>query len=70
MEAALNEEQRNRVLPIFAKDPRGMLGIGITEPDNASNYFIPHPTPFRTTAEKTSSTEELVDSEFMLAFLT
>ncbi len=53
MEAALNEEQRSRVLPIFAKDPRGMLGIGITEPDNASNYFIPHPTPFRTTAEKT-----------------
>ena len=32
--------------------PPGMLGIGITEPDNASNYFIPHPTPFRTSAEK------------------
>jgi alkylation response protein AidB-like acyl-CoA dehydrogenase len=30
-----------------------MLAIGITEPDNASNYFLPHPTPFRTTAEKT-----------------
>ena len=52
MQAALNEEQRNRVLPTFAEDPRGMLGIGITEPDNASNYFIPHPTPFRTSAEK------------------
>ena len=53
MQAALNEEQKARVLPGFAEDPRGMLGIGITEPDNASNYFIPHPTPFRTTAEKT-----------------
>jgi alkylation response protein AidB-like acyl-CoA dehydrogenase len=53
MQAALNEEQRSRVLPTFAADPRGMLGIGITEPDNASNYFIPHPTPFRTSAVKT-----------------
>jgi alkylation response protein AidB-like acyl-CoA dehydrogenase len=54
MQKALNEEQRARVLPKFAADPRGMLAIGITEPDNASNYFLPHPTPFRTTAEKTS----------------
>ena len=53
MQKALNEEQRARVLPKFAADPRGMLAIGITEPDNASNYFLPHPTPFRTTAEKT-----------------
>ncbi|MBL6958179.1 MAG: acyl-CoA/acyl-ACP dehydrogenase [Rhodospirillales bacterium] len=53
MQKALNEEQRARVLPGFAEDPQGMLGIGITEPDNASNYFLPHPTPFRTTAEKT-----------------
>jgi alkylation response protein AidB-like acyl-CoA dehydrogenase len=36
----------------FAADPRGVLAIGITEPDNASNYFLPHPTPFRTFAEK------------------
>jgi alkylation response protein AidB-like acyl-CoA dehydrogenase len=53
MQKALNEEQRARVLPGFAKDPRGMLAIGITEPDNASNYFLPYPTPFRTSAEKT-----------------
>ena len=53
MQKALNDEQRARVLPKFAADPRGMLAIGITEPDNASNYFLPHPTPFRTTAEKT-----------------
>jgi alkylation response protein AidB-like acyl-CoA dehydrogenase len=52
MQKALNEEQQNRVLPQFAKDPRGMLAIGITEPDNASNYFIPHPVPFRTSGVK------------------
>jgi alkylation response protein AidB-like acyl-CoA dehydrogenase len=55
MQKALNEEQRARVLPPFARDPRGMLAIGITEPDNASNYFLPYPTPFRTGAEKTRS---------------
>jgi alkylation response protein AidB-like acyl-CoA dehydrogenase len=52
MQNALNEEQQARVLPEFAADPRGMLAIGITEPDNASNYFIPYPVPFRTSAEK------------------
>ena len=52
MQKALNAEQQQRVLPKFAGDPRGMLAIGITEPDNASNYFLPHPTPFRTQARK------------------
>ncbi len=54
MQKALNPEQRARVLPQFAADPRGMLAIGITEPDNASNYFLPYPTPFRTSASKTA----------------
>jgi acyl-CoA dehydrogenase len=53
MEKALNREQQERVLPGFAGDPRGMLAIGITEPDNASNYFLPFPTPFRTSAART-----------------
>ena len=53
MEKALNEDQKSRVLPAFAEDPRGCLAIGITEPDNASNYFLPYPSSFRTTAEKT-----------------
>ena len=53
MQKALNADQRNRVLPQFAADPRGMLAIGITEPDNASNYFLPYPVPFRTQAQKT-----------------
>jgi len=40
-QAVLNEEQKARVLPGFANDPRGMLAIGITEPDNGSNYLVP-----------------------------
>jgi len=52
MEKALNAEQQARVLPRFSADPRGMLAIGITEPDNASNYFLPHPVPFRTQARR------------------
>jgi len=54
MQKALNEKQQARVLPEFAKNPRGMLAIGITEPDNASNYFLPYPAPFRTSGQKTS----------------
>ena len=53
MQKALNAEQQMRVMSAFAKDPRGMLAIGITEPDNASNYFLPYPTPFRTNGQKT-----------------
>jgi alkylation response protein AidB-like acyl-CoA dehydrogenase len=52
MEKALNAEQQARVLPAFASDPRGMLAIGITEPDTASNYFLPYPAPFRTAAKR------------------
>jgi alkylation response protein AidB-like acyl-CoA dehydrogenase len=52
-QSGLNEEQKARVLPGFAQDSRGMLAIGITEPDNASNYLVPYSTPFRTVAVKT-----------------
>ena len=51
-QSGLNEEQKDRVLPKFAEDSRGMLAIGITEPDNASNYLVPFPVPFRTVAVK------------------
>jgi alkylation response protein AidB-like acyl-CoA dehydrogenase len=54
MEKALDAGQQARVLPQFSADPRGMLAIGITEPDNASNYFLPYPAPFRTAAKKTA----------------
>ena len=53
MEKALNEEQQKRSLSIFAKDPKAVLAIGITEPDNASNYFLPYPVPMRTAGERT-----------------
>jgi len=53
MEKALNEAQQARALSAFVENPRGMLAIGITEPDNASNYFLPHPVPFRTSAQRT-----------------
>jgi alkylation response protein AidB-like acyl-CoA dehydrogenase len=53
MEKALSQAQQARVLPKFVDDPRGMLAIGITEPDNASNYFLPYPTQFRTSARRT-----------------
>ena len=53
MEKALNEEQQKRSLAIFVKDPKAVLAIGITEPDNASNYFLPYPTPLRTIGDKT-----------------
>ena len=52
MQGLLNDEQQARVMPGFAKDPRGMLAIGITEPDNGSNWLVPYPTSFRTVAVK------------------
>ena len=53
MDKALNDEQKARVLPEVASDPRCLLAIGITEPDNASNYFLPYPSSFRTTRKQT-----------------
>jgi alkylation response protein AidB-like acyl-CoA dehydrogenase len=53
-QSGLNGEQKQRVLPRFAQDPRGMLAIGITEPDNGSNYLVPYAGPFRTVAVKTN----------------
>lgn len=53
LQAATSDEQRERYLPKFRDDPRFLLAIGITEPETASDYFIPHPKPFVTTATKT-----------------
>ena len=52
LQQAASESQRNRYLRVFAEDPRFLLAIGITEPENASNYIIPHPEDFRTTASR------------------
>ncbi len=53
MEKALNEDQKARSLVPFVDDPRAILSIAITEPENASNYIIPYATSFNTRAEKT-----------------
>jgi alkylation response protein AidB-like acyl-CoA dehydrogenase len=51
LQEAATRDQAQRFLPPFRDDPRGLLAIGITEPDNASNYLIPYPSsPFRTRA--------------------
>jgi alkylation response protein AidB-like acyl-CoA dehydrogenase len=52
LQQAASPEQRDRFVPKFAADPRFLLAIGITEPENASNYFIPYPEDFRTAATK------------------
>ncbi|MCC7486383.1 MAG: acyl-CoA dehydrogenase family protein [Burkholderiales bacterium] len=52
MQAAFNDEQRARVLPAFAKDPRGLLAIGMTEPGNGSDKHTNQPVPFRTSASR------------------
>ncbi|MFQ5860558.1 MAG: acyl-CoA dehydrogenase family protein [Dehalococcoidia bacterium] len=53
LQRVATREQKGRFLLKFASDPRFLLAIGITEPDNGSNYIIPYndpQTPFRTTA--------------------
>ena len=54
MQKAFNDEQRARVLPGFAKNPRGLLAIGMTEPGNGSDKHTNQPVPFRTSAERAS----------------
>jgi alkylation response protein AidB-like acyl-CoA dehydrogenase len=54
LQATATPKQRDRFLPALAADPRFLLAIGITEPENASNYFIPFPEDFRTTATRVS----------------
>ena len=53
MEKALNADQKARSLALYMDDPRAILAIAITEPENASNYLVPYPSSFTTKAEKT-----------------
>ena len=53
MQNAFNAEQQARILPGFAKDPRGLLAIGMTEPGNGSDKMTSYPVPYRTSAVKT-----------------
>ena len=55
LQTATNADQRQRFIPKFRDDPRSVLAIGITEPETASNYFVPHrvpDAPFHTRADK------------------
>ena len=52
-QAAATDQQRARFLPKLKQDPRFLMAIGITEPQNASNYIIPYndpKAPYATTA--------------------
>jgi alkylation response protein AidB-like acyl-CoA dehydrogenase len=42
IEMAGTEEQQERILPKYRDDPQALFAIGITEPENASNYIIPY----------------------------
>ncbi len=42
IQAAGTADQRARHLPRYAADPRALLAITFTEPDTASDYFVPH----------------------------
>jgi len=52
LQTALNQAQQEKFIPMFRDTPRGLLAIGITEPETGSNYFIHHEAPFQTKAEK------------------
>lgn len=52
LQAAATPEQQERFLPAFAADSRFLLAIGITEPETSSNYFIPFPSDFQTSATR------------------
>jgi alkylation response protein AidB-like acyl-CoA dehydrogenase len=52
MMEALTPDQQERFIPMFRDNPRGLLAIGITEPENGSNYFIHGDWSFNTRAEK------------------
>ncbi len=54
IQLAATAEQRARFLPDYAEDPRALLAITFTEPDTASDYFVPHEgARYHTTAVST-----------------
>ncbi|MDH3420712.1 MAG: acyl-CoA/acyl-ACP dehydrogenase [Gammaproteobacteria bacterium] len=59
LQLALTEAQQEKFIPMFRDTSRGLLAIGITEPETASNYFVQHDAPFQTKAEKIDGGWEL-----------
>jgi alkylation response protein AidB-like acyl-CoA dehydrogenase len=56
LQAAANDDQRARFLPVLRDDPRALMAIGMTEPQTASNYIIPYaPAGFLTRAVRTGA---------------
>ena len=53
MENVLNDDQKARSLALFKDDPRAILSICSTEPENGSNGILYYPTPYNTKAVKT-----------------
>lgn len=54
LQEAGNQSQKDRFLPLFRDNPRHLLAITLTEPDTASDYFVPHAgARYRTTAKRT-----------------
>jgi len=52
LQTALTEAQQEKFIPLFRDTPRGLLAIGITEPETGSNYFVRADAPFQTKADK------------------
>jgi alkylation response protein AidB-like acyl-CoA dehydrogenase len=53
MENVLNDDQKARSLALFKDDPRAILSICSTEPENGSNGVLLYPASFNTRAVKT-----------------
>ncbi len=53
MEDVLNDDQKARSLALFKDDPRAILSICSTEPENGSNGVLLYPASFNTRAVKT-----------------
>ena len=54
MQKAFNDEQRERILPAIAANPRSVLAIGMSEPGTGSDKHTNQPVPFATHAERTN----------------
>lgn len=52
MQNVFNADQKERVLIPFRDDPRAILSICSTEPDNGSNSILLHPVQYQTRAVK------------------
>jgi alkylation response protein AidB-like acyl-CoA dehydrogenase len=57
LQAAIRDDQQP-FLDRFAQDPRGLLAIGITEPETASDYIVPNRDPDKRFATRAVRTDD------------